>query len=131
MKHAALSVAPLIALGLALTGCITADARPAVAGFARIGGAVRSGPFTVTPLRVIEDSRCPRTALCVWAGQVRIEARITGNGVNQRSELTLGKSVDVGRSGSIGLTEVQPERVSAAGIAFSRYRFAFTFYPEG
>ena len=127
MKNAAF----ILALGLGLAGCITADARPAGGGFAHVCKAVRSGPLTVTPLRVIEDSRCPRTVACVWAGQVRIEARIAGRGIAQRRQLTLGKPVDAGRSGSIALTAVEPGRAGTAGIAKSRYRFAFTFYPQG
>ena len=127
MKHTAF----FVALGLGLAGCVTADARPSADGYAQLGQPARSGPFTVTPLRVIEDSRCPRSVTCVWAGQVRIEARIAGPGFSQTSELTLGKPVGVGRSGSLGLTQVLPDRATPAALPVRRYRFAFTFYPGG
>lgn len=31
-----------------------------------------SGSITVTFVEVLEDSRCPADAVCVWAGQVKV-----------------------------------------------------------
>ena len=34
----------------------------------------------VRPLAVLEDSRCPATVHCVWAGRLRVRAEVTGGG---------------------------------------------------
>lgn len=36
------------------------------------------GGLTVTPLQVLEDSRCPGNVDCFWEGQVRLRATISG-----------------------------------------------------
>ena len=49
----------------------------------------------VTPLELIEDSRCPKGVNCVWAGQVRIKVRVTGGSWSKELELVSGKPVQV------------------------------------
>jgi hypothetical protein len=41
----------------------------------------------IRPLAVIEDSRCPNNARCVWAGRLRLSANVSGEDL----ELTLGQ----------------------------------------
>ncbi len=55
--------------------------------------AMVDGPV-VKPIAVIEDSRCPMNARCVWAGQVRLSVRIaTGKGTVVREKAVLGAGV--------------------------------------
>lgn len=52
---------------------------PAPAGAAvALGQKVRVGDTTVTPVAVVEDSRCPMNARCVWAGRLVVRTRIDG-----------------------------------------------------
>ncbi len=44
--------------------------------------------LTVTPLQVLEDSRCPADVVCVWAGRLRLRANVSGEDV----EMTLGQA---------------------------------------
>lgn len=44
----------------------------------------------VRPLEVLEDSRCPQNARCVWAGRLRV--RVNVEGVGER-EVTLDEGV--------------------------------------
>lgn len=39
-------------------------------------------------IEVVEDSRCPRGAECVWAGQIKCAVEITHRGPSQRVDLT-------------------------------------------
>ena len=39
----------------------------------RLGVPVRVGAVVVTPLEVVEDSRCPINARCVWAGRLIVD----------------------------------------------------------
>lgn len=45
------------------------------------------GRLVIRPLAVIEDSRCPNNARCVWAGRLRLRADVSGEAL----ELTLGQ----------------------------------------
>jgi hypothetical protein len=42
---------------------------------ANLGGGLR-----VRPLEVVEDSRCPQNARCVWAGRLRVRVNVEGVG---------------------------------------------------
>ena len=46
-------------------------------GLARIGETTRVGTLAVTPLRVVEDSRCPINARCIWAGRLILTTAMT------------------------------------------------------
>ena len=124
MKHALLLLAPL-----ALAGCVTARAAPSTEDgltYARLNQTVRIGGPRVTPLKVLEDSRCPMNARCVWAGQVRLSARITtGKGTMVR-EIVANKPLAVA-DGMLTLVNVEPSRRTDAILKPRQYRFAFRF----
>ncbi len=48
---------------------------------ADLGGGLR-----VRPLEVLEDSRCPQNARCVWAGRLRVRVAIEGEGEREVSD---------------------------------------------
>lgn len=107
----ALTSLPLV-LGLAaLAACATIQ--PDSDGIARagIGQTANINGAMVTPLAVLEDSRCPVKAQCVWAGQVRITARIDTGGGYQTRDITSNKPFPVA-GGTLELVEVQPARVA-------------------
>ena len=49
----------------------------------------------VTPLRVIEDSRCPMNAKCTWAGNARVQLTVKGNKGSRTIELNTGRDPHV------------------------------------
>lgn len=110
---------------LALTGCATASNANDGLAWAAIGERVFvDGPY-VTPLAVIEDSRCPANVRCVWAGRLKIRARIhLGSGDRER-ELTLGEPVQIA-DGSLEFTEARPISTTSP-ITPADYRFGFRF----
>jgi len=57
----------------------------------------------VRPLEVLEDSRCPQNARCVWAGRLRV--RVNVEGVGER-EVTLDEAATP--RGSFALVAVSP-----------------------
>ncbi len=119
MKIGAILLAPI---ALAAASAINA-APPATAGFtvASLGQTVHVRNLPVTPLRVLEDSRCPKDARCLWAGRVRLSVRV-GRTVR---ELTLGQPIPIGR-GTLELAAVVPERTTRhRTILPSAYRFGF------
>ena len=79
------------ALSLAACATVSATAPVRTDGLAAIGQSTRAGPFVVTPRTVVEDSRCPINARCVWAGRLVLRARIGGEGWSETANLTLGQ----------------------------------------
>lgn len=97
--------------------------------FAALGQTITvSGP-RITPLEVLEDSRCPMNARCVWAGQVRLRLRID-SGTGGIVEITSGRPITVA-DGTLELVEIRPDKVAGAGkngaVTASDYRFGFRF----
>ena len=77
---------------LSLGACATLPNGPIVNGgpvrpdgMAMIGQPTRVGALVVTPKTLVEDSRCPMNARCVWAGRVVVTARIDGAGWREAS----------------------------------------------
>lgn len=96
--------------------------------YARLGESVTVDGPRVTPLQVLEDSRCPMNARCVWAGQVRLKVRID-SGTGGVVELTTGKPAMVA-DGTLELVEVRPEKMAGAGngaVKPADYRFGLRF----
>jgi hypothetical protein len=110
---------------LALTLLGSPAATKPAAPVARIGQTVHVGGLRVRPLAVLEDSRCPTHAVCVWPGQVRLRVRVSGGGWNVIKALTLGTPMPVA-DGTLTLVNVTPGRTDGA-IRPDAYRFAFRF----
>ncbi|AJA08604.1 hypothetical protein SKP52_08440 [Sphingopyxis fribergensis] len=113
---------------LALSACATTRGAPLPDGSdVAIGQkAYVDGPL-VQPVEVLEDSRCPMNARCVWAGRVRVKmVWIRGNGEKQPFEVTLGESTPIA-DGAITLESVRPEKMTNLTIKPSDYRFSFRF----
>lgn len=119
----------LLPVVMALSSCATASVgRDGLTGglaWAAIGEKVYVDGPHVTPLEVIEDSRCPANVQCVWAGRLKIRARIHLGSGDQERELTLGEPVSIA-DGSLELAEVRPISKTTP-IAPTDYRFGFRF----
>ena len=77
--------------------------------YAKLGETVYVDGPRVTPLELLEDSRCPAEVLCAWAGQVRIKARIHLGSGDEIREMTMGKPIQVA-DGLLLLMQVLPEK---------------------
>ena len=126
MKPALILLAPL-----AFAGCVTTQASVPSAGetasiYARIGETVVLGGSRVTPLVLIEDSRCPQGVQCVWAGRVRISATISTPSAKFNRELTFGEPIGVA-DGTLMLAAVEPGKRKEVPIRSSDYRFGLRF----
>ncbi|WP_423603942.1 hypothetical protein [Sphingomonas sp. MS122] len=114
---------PLVAI--ALSGCAATAASPPE-GPARLGQTVYVDGPRATPLKVIEDSRCPMNARCIWAGRVVLRTTVRGGAWKRTLDLTLGEPVQVA-DGKLTLTSVTPDRRTDRQIAPRDYRFTFVF----
>jgi len=91
---------------------------------AKIGETVEAFGESITPLEVLEDSRCPVDAQCVRAGTVRIRANlVSGSGVSDEI-FKLGEAVTT-EVNSFKLIAVEPK--NRVGETTPKGDYIFTF----
>jgi hypothetical protein len=110
----------LAAAALLLAGCAAPARSTGAAGIA-LGQSVSVGGLRVTPLAVLEDSRCPTGVQCIQAGTVRLRARIDAS----EALLTLGEAHPVAGGAALTLSNVKPERAQGDAVRPDDYRFIF------
>ncbi len=115
----------LLLLFLPLAACASVPAG-ATGPSAGLGGVAVAGPLRVRPLRVIEDSRCPMNARCVWAGRLILRAEVRAGGRGSSRDVTLGEATNAG-GGQLTLEQAQPDRMAGRPPDPRAYRFAFSF----
>ena len=125
-------IAPALAALSLLSGCIVYqdapivdNGPPAAEGTAvALRQPVQAGTVVATQMTVVEDSRCPENARCVWAGRLVVTTRVDGAGWRETTDLTLGEPAQV-RGVTLalvsGLLLGQAERETAPG----EYRFVY------
>ena len=111
---------------MALASCASLPAGKPIEGPVAIGQTAYVDGPQVTPLVVLEDSRCPVGVQCVWTGQVRVKVRVTGGGWSKELELNTRENAPVA-DGALRLVMVTPERREGRAIAPKDYRFTFRF----
>ena len=74
-------IAPALAT-LMLAACSTLAGPPVAPEGSAVapGHPVAVADLIITPLSVVEDSRCPINARCVWAGRIVVETQVDGAG---------------------------------------------------
>jgi hypothetical protein len=86
------------------------------------------GGLQVTFVGVTEDSRCPKDALCVWAGQVVVE--VVAGSANDRVSLKPDDTV-TSEGYQLKLVRVEPYPSSDAPIQADDYGATFVVQPVG
>lgn len=80
---------------------------------------------SITPIEIIDDSRCPADVQCIWAGTVHVRATISTPNGSSEDILEIGHSI-VKDGFAITFTELNPAPHSGETIPVSLYRFVFT-----
>ena len=114
-----------LALAALLAGCATAPAPFAAQGSTvEIPHGVHVGRLVAVPQVLLEDSRCPMNARCVWAGRVVLSTRIYGPDFDETVPLILGEPYAT-HGTSITLVSVVPEKQAGEEIPAPTYSFGF------
>ena len=110
---------------LALASCATTPP-PNAGPTAGLGQLAAGNGLTIRPIAVVEDSRCPATVQCVWAGRLKVRARMNGPGWTQIRDFELGvpQAVDYYR---VTLVSAEPQKQTGIEIDPRAYRFTFDF----
>lgn len=117
---------PLALTAVLLAGCVTTRPNQDGSTEAKLGQTVNLGWSKVTPLAVLEDSRCPKEARCIWAGRVRLIVRLTTGAGSSVRELASDKSLQVA-DGQLVLASTMPPRSTQHALVPSDYRFTLKF----
>lgn len=117
----------LLVLAAALAGCATVPS--AVSGpSAGLGQTATVQGLRVRPVRVLEDSRCPINARCIWAGRIILRTEVAGAGQKATYDLVLGEPIDHA-GGRLALVAAEPGRMAGEETDPARYRFTFEYTP--
>ena len=119
-------LAALVLTGTA-TGCASALARPAAPHpqVAALGSTIVVGSMRITPIAVIEDSRCPAGTQCIWAGRVVVRVTISSLTAKLTRSMTMGQPVSIGGK-DVVLVAVSPGKTKAPTKP-AAYRFTFAW----
>lgn len=104
--------------------CPPSDSNSTGTTEAKLNQSVNAFGVGVTPLAVLEDSRCPTDVVCIQAGTVRANMRISDEIETMEKIMALGESVSFGNI-DIVFDRVAPAPVSTREIEQSDYRFSF------
>jgi hypothetical protein len=124
-------VIPLMAIAL-LAGCATYspypdidEGPPAEEGTAvALDLPVAVGKVIAVPLKVVEDSRCPKGVQCIQAGKLVVRTKLGNASWRETDDLTLG--VPFSTHGiTVTLASAEPERVADQPIKAEDYRFIY------
>ena len=114
MKRALTLLAPLL-----LAACATAPMMPppqppsviSASATVPLGDRATLDGLTITPLKLVEDSRCPINARCVWAGRLILRTVFGAGGSNETRDFTLGTAQAV-PGGSLTLVGAEPGKLA-------------------
>ena len=126
------ALAPAL-LSMGLAACAVIPDAPSLASAAlpqgtpvALGQGVQVGNVVATPMAVVEDSRCPINARCVWAGRLVVRTRIDGAGWRDTADLTLGEAWST-HNVVLALTSGEPGRMAGEGHETPKESYRFTF----
>ena len=92
-----------------------------------MGRSARLNRWTFTPVKVLEDSRCPRMVTCVWRGRLKVEFAVRGG---PNVTLEDNKPVPFG-GGTLTLIGGQPVSQRGEKIDPRTYRFQLRYERRG
>ena len=100
-----------------------AHSRSSVSVTASFGQPVRINQMVLRPVAIVQDSRCPANANCVWAGQLIVEFETVPG---KKIRLELGKPLAIA-GGRLTLAGASPQPRAGATIPPASYRFQLRF----
>src|SRR3546814_14750930 len=86
--------------------------------------------LAVTPLEVIEDSRCPKDVQCVWQGRMMLRAQLDLGHERINVEIDSSKPLRI-HGGLLSIAEIAPAApVQGKPPRAKDYLFRFAFAPD-
>jgi len=95
-----------------------------------LGQTISALGVTITPLEVLEDSRCPTDVVCIQAGRVRLRATLVSGLGTADQVFIIGEPITT-EAEEVTLVAVEPAPVSTVAIKNADYRFTFKIQKRG
>ncbi len=81
--------------------------------------------ISIKPIAIVDDSRCPMNAKCIWAGTVRVKTEIVSGLGTSTQVIELGKSITT-EAEEVSLLFVAPDTMAGVPLDPSAYRLTFS-----
>ena len=91
---------------------------------AGINEKIQANGASITPLKVIEDSRCASDVACIWMGIIRISINLEVDSKAVETQIGLGETITYGNK-RITFESASPEPNSKTQIPLANYVFSF------
>lgn len=93
----------------------------------KIGESKNVAGLTISPIRIVEDSRCPFGAQCIWAGRVAVEFEVVAGGKTETKIMNSDEDKVIEYEGyKIDMVDVKPDKPGASTILKATdYRIVF------
>lgn len=91
---------------------------------AKINQTISAFGIQITPLEVLEDSRCPADVQCIQAGTVRLKMLLKSGENEINATFTLNEPVSTDTA-TVTLVNVEPGKISTVTALPADYRFFF------
>ena len=124
----------LLAVFAPLAACATAPApmmpppppvmSSSAAATVGFGAQAMLNGLSITPLELVEDSRCPINARCVWAGRLILRTGLSAGAWHETRDFLLGTSQQVS-AGTLTLIAAEPGKLAGAQGNPPANRFTF------
>ncbi|MDB5254050.1 MAG: hypothetical protein JWL80_116 [Parcubacteria group bacterium] len=89
-----------------------------------LGQKANFGSISITPLKVVEDSRCPIGVQCIQAGTVRVSLLIQTGSTSNTVQIALNRSAAAG-GWKVLFIDANPDKVAGNTIDSKDYLFTF------
>ncbi len=102
--------------------------KPEEKASAKINQTILVNGIYITPLKVLEDSRCAVDVQCIWAGRVTVNTKLENRATHEVKEIvfTAGPLNTAFSNKNITLVTVQPEKNSKTSITPAQYVFTYS-----
>lgn len=110
--------------GVSATPLVADNSGTLVIRIGESGKLSEKSTLEISPMGILEDSRCPVDVQCIQAGTVRVRANVIIGTVTSTADFKLGEPLNVGGK-TITLVEVAPVKNTKKPITYSDYRFTF------
>lgn len=106
------------------TGTSTGSTDREISLQAAVGQTISGLDVQITPIEIVEDSRCPSDVQCIQAGTVRVRTLISSGLGTSTMVLTLAQPITT-EAEAVTLVAVAPTPLSSKTISAKDYRFTF------
>ncbi len=91
---------------------------------AKINQKILNNGISITPIKLIQDSRCPSNVQCIWEGTVIVKVKLERDSVVQEVDLEINKTITFAGQ-SVLLKSVSPYPKEGKKIDDGEYSFTF------